>query len=362
MWGTIAVGVFGRSEDLNTGLDWGSQIGVQMFGALVCFVWAFGAAFLVLRLISPHIRLRVSPEDEHIGLNVSEHGASTELVDLFQAMDQHTRTGDLSLRAPVEPFTEVGQIAQRYNNVLDRLEHARQESEQVVGRASNAIITFSEQVDKNAMTVSDGVRGLRASIEDISSSANEVARVANEAVELASATNSTVNRLGVSSAEISNITKLITSIAKQTNLLALNATIEAARAGESGRGFAVVASAVMELSKKTASATDDIREKIESIQNDTQGAVSAMTRIGGIIGEIDEYQRQVEKKSAATTDISQTVVVAAQESVETARNITTAAQAARESSMQSVEPNSARESSSALTGLEQLIQRFQPTH
>jgi len=212
------------------------------------------------------------------------------------------------------------------------------------------------------MTVSDGVRGLRASIEDISSSANEVARVANEAVELASATNSTVNRLGVSSAEISNITKLITSIAKQTNLLALNATIEAARAGESGRGFAVVASAVMELSKKTASATDDIREKIESIQNDTQGAVAAMTRIGGIIGEIDEYQRQVEKKSAATTDISQTVVVAAQESVETARNITTAAQAARESSMQSVASNSSREASSALTGLEQLIQRFQPTH
>jgi methyl-accepting chemotaxis protein len=362
VWGTIAVGVFGQSEDLNTGLDWGSQIGVQMFGALVCFVWAFGAAFLVLRLISPHVRLRVTPEDEHIGLNVSEHGASTELVDLFQAMDQHTRTGDLSLRAPVEPFTEVGQIAQRYNNVLDRLDHARRESEQVVGRASDAIITFSEQVNQNAMTVSDGVRGLRASIEDISSSANEVARVANEAVELASATNSTVNRLGVSSAEISNITKLITSIAKQTNLLALNATIEAARAGESGRGFAVVASAVMELSKKTASATDDIREKIESIQNDTQGAVAAMTRIGGIIGEIDEYQRQVEKKSAATTDISQTVVVAAQESVETARNITTAAQAARESSMQSVASNSSREASSALTGLEQLIQRFQPTH
>jgi methyl-accepting chemotaxis protein len=221
-------------------------------------------------------------------------------------------------------------------------------------------MTFSEQVDQNAMTVSEGVRGLRGSIEEISSSANEVARVANEAVELASAANATVNRLGVSSAEISNITKLITSIAKQTNLLALNATIEAARAGESGRGFAVVASAVMDLSKKTASATDDIRQKIESIQADTQGAVAAMARIGGIIGEIDEYQRQVEKKSASTTDISQTVVLAAQESVETARNITTAAQAARDSSAQSVEPSSSRKSASVLTGLEQLIQRFKP--
>ena len=359
-WGTIALGIFGRSEDLATGLNWGSQIGVQIFGCVVCFVWAFGAAFLALKLISTHFRLRVSPEDEHIDLNVSEHVASTELGDLFLAMDHQSRTGDLSLRAPVEPFTEVGQIAERYNSVLDRLELARQESEQIVNRASDAIITFSEQVDQNAMTVVEGVRGLRGSIEDISSSANEVARVANETVELAHSTNATVNCLGVSSAEISNITKLITSIAKQTNLLALNATIEAARAGESGRGFAVVASVVMDLSKKTARATDDIREKIESIQSDTQGAVAAMARIGGIIGEIDEHQRQVEKKSALTTGISQTVVLAAQESVETARNITTAAQAARESSAQAVEPSSSQKSLASLTGLEQLIQRFRP--
>ncbi|MDA1163874.1 MAG: ammonium transporter [Planctomycetota bacterium] len=360
LWGTVAVGLFGRPEQLRTGLDWGSQIGVQIFGAGVCFVWAFGTAFLVLKLISPHIRLRVSVEDEHIGLNVSEHGASTELGDLFHAMDLQSRTGDLSLRAPVEPFTEVGQIAERYNSVLDRLELARQESEQIVNRSSAAIITFSEQVNHNAMTVAEGVRGLRGSIEDISSSANEVARVANEAVELASSTNATVNRLGISSAEISHITKLITSIAKQTNLLALNATIEAARAGESGRGFAVVANAVMELSKKTASATNDIREKIESIQHDTQGAVAAMGRIGGIIGEINEFQRQVEKKSSATTVISQTVVAATQESVETARNITTAAHAARESSAQSVEPSSSQKSLDALAGLENLIQRFRP--
>ncbi len=171
-----------------------------------------------------------------------------------------------------------------------------------------------------------------------------------------------MNRLGISSAEISHITKLITSIAKQTNLLALNATIEAARAGESGRGFAVVANAVMDLSKKTASATEDIRQKIESIQQDTEGAVAAMARIGGIIGEIDEHQRQVEKKSAATTDISQTVVDAAQESVDTARNITTAAKAARSSSVPSAESSSARESSAALNGLEQLVQRFRLSH
>ncbi|MBC8291201.1 MAG: hypothetical protein H8E37_12885, partial [Planctomycetes bacterium] len=52
---------------------------------------------------------------------------------------------------------------------------------------------------------------------------------------------------------------------------------------------------------------------------------------------------------------------AAQESVETAHNITTAAQAARDSANQSAGQSSLNESSSALSGLERLIQRFQPS-
>ena len=57
-----------------------------------------------------------------LGLNIAEHGASTELQGLFAAMDTQARTGDLGVRVPVEPFTEVGQIASRYNEVMDALE------------------------------------------------------------------------------------------------------------------------------------------------------------------------------------------------------------------------------------------------
>ena len=68
------------------------------------------------------IPIRVTPEQEHIGLNVAEHGATTETLDLLSVMDSQANTGDLSLRVPVEPFTEIGQIAELYNRVMETLQ------------------------------------------------------------------------------------------------------------------------------------------------------------------------------------------------------------------------------------------------
>lgn len=361
VWGTLAVALFGDLTVLNTGLSRPEQFVVQLGGAAICFLWSFFIAFLALRLIAPHVSLRVSLEDERIGLNVAEHGATTEMLDLFTAMDHQAATGDLSLRAPVEPFTEVGQIAQRYNSVLDRLAQARRDTEDVVRRATDVIIRFSGQVDSNAQTVSQGVDHLRKSIHDISTGAAEVARKATQAVRVADSTNSTVRKLGASSQEISEIIKVITSIARKTNLLALNATIEAARAGDAGKGFAVVANAVKDLSHGTAQATEDIAKKIGAIQADAQSTVAAINEIGRIIAEIDDYQSRVESQAASTTKISQDVAAAAQGSVETARNITAAAQVARKTTAD--DPNTRQPSAqnNGINGLEKLVEQIQVT-
>jgi Amt family ammonium transporter len=67
-WGTLAAGIF------NMGGTSFKVIGVQILGIVACFVWTFVAAFLIFKLIDKFIGLRVSPEEEAEGLDMSEHG------------------------------------------------------------------------------------------------------------------------------------------------------------------------------------------------------------------------------------------------------------------------------------------------
>lgn len=69
-WGTLAAGIF------NMGGTSASIIGVQVLGIVACFVWTFSTAYILFKLIDKTIGLRVSPEEEMEGLDVTEHGGN----------------------------------------------------------------------------------------------------------------------------------------------------------------------------------------------------------------------------------------------------------------------------------------------
>ena len=235
--------------------------------------------------------------------------SANEMLEVFRStMEQVARlSGPLSQAA-----AELGRIAQEISvNTAQTADQA------------NVVSAGSEQVSRNIQTVATAADEMGASIKEIARNTAEASRVATAAVQSADATNLTISKLGQSSAEIGQVIKVITSIAQQTNLLALNATIEAARAGEAGKGFAVVANEVKELAKETARATEDISQKIESIQADTGGAVTAIAEIGSVIGRISDIQKNVasavEEQSLTTNEITRNLAEAARGGAPSAR-------------------------------------------
>jgi methyl-accepting chemotaxis protein len=242
-------------------------------------------------------------------------------------------------------------------------------SQQMSGNAeetavqANVVANASDDVSKRVAVVATSAEEMQVSIREISKAANESAGIARDAVAAADSANTAVHRLGESSAGIGKVIKVITSIAQQTNLLALNATIEAARAGEAGKGFAVVANEVKELARETATATEDIGQKIEAIQADTRSAVEAIAQIANIIKEVNEISNNiaaaVEEQTVTTNEISRNVTEAAAGTGEIAHNIGGVATAAQDTTRGAADTQTAARALSEMAAeLQNLVGKF----
>jgi len=161
------------------------------------------------------------------------------------------------------------------NKALEDAKIQSIQASQVASAVEEMSVTIAD-VAKNASRVSDlAVQNISAAMEGKSIS-EEATNVIVKANEDTMALRNVIEELNKSTEEIGYIVQLIKDIADQTNLLALNATIEAARAGEHGRGFAVVAEEIRKLAERTGKATDEIADKIKTIQVESNKAFETM--------------------------------------------------------------------------------------
>ena len=315
--------------------------------------------------------LKVKVDNILLAVQAARMGDLTQNIPV-RGNDPIGRMGESLLQFFADLREDMGQMATTAMALAESSEQLTSISQQMAGSAeetlsqANVVSDASKEVSANVSTVATGSEEMSASISEIAKNSTDAATISAEAVKIAEETNVTVSRLGESSTEIGEVVKVISGIAEQTNLLALNATIEAARAGEAGKGFAVVANEVKELANQTSKATEDITGKVNSIQEDTKGAVDAIGKISEVINRISDISSTiasaVEEQSATTNEIGRNVTEAAKGTGEIATTITGVAEAAQNASTGASDTQkSASELSQVADQMNTLVSKFKYT-
>jgi ammonium transporter, Amt family len=95
-WGTLAAGLF------NIGGTSAKMILVQLLGIGTCFVYTFVIAFIMFKILAATVGLRVSPEEEIEGLDVTEHGG-----EAYPDFGQSTHTSGIPVGAAAAMSAKV---------------------------------------------------------------------------------------------------------------------------------------------------------------------------------------------------------------------------------------------------------------
>ncbi len=201
--------------------------------------------------------------------------------------------GDLSTRVAPRGAREVRQLGERFNTMIEQLEHLVVGLRELSSRATASATRLATAADELASATTEQTSAATetsASMEELSRTSTSIAdtlqRVSVQAQETRENLEQAQSDMQASGTrtlalaervnDVNEILTIINDIADQTNLLALNAAIEAARAGESGRGFAVVADEVRRLAERSKSSAGKISKIIESARSESNATVMAM--------------------------------------------------------------------------------------
>ncbi|MEP4548411.1 MAG: methyl-accepting chemotaxis protein [Saccharospirillum sp.] len=332
---TVAISIprniaFAASQALEQSLREGYQsTAASMVGiGLVLVVIAIVLISLWLRSSTQPMREMQSLVDELAGaegdltkqLTVSSHAELIAIADGFNRFTGKLRDMIQVLKHSAAELRDQSHILVKTSSDTTEATSAQQEEMQSVAAAMNEMSATANEVARLASgTAGDAEQSnqsLQQAREAFAHTVSEIRAVAKAMTE----SSERVALVAKSSDNINGITQVIEGIAEQTNLLALNAAIEAARAGEQGRGFAVVADEVRSLAGRTQSSTVEIRALIQTLQQEVDAAVgqikNSTERINITVSEADNAYQQMETAAsgiASITDNAAQVATAAEE-------------------------------------------------
>ncbi len=268
-------------------------------------------------------RLNISTFDD-FGLVMTEMNKLMDFLKLsISTLKLENTTVDADARELLtvteNSFSGITQIVSTFENMSKQ--NAQQEA--LLEEAKTNIEKLNEKaaiVNQIMETQSDSEKENAQSVEEMVSNLSEIANLIEKAQVLSqeltqdSSTGRTevgksqtvINEISEKSKKMSDVIKVIDSVANQTNLLAMNAAIEAAHAGEAGKGFAVVAGEIRKLSEDTQKSAHDISTIISEIVNVIQTGEQSMKDTQNAFGKISE---KIDVQSQAVGEISKSILL-----------------------------------------------------
>lgn len=232
--------------------------------------------------------------------------------------------------------TEVGEIAQYFNQLIERQRIEAQEREQML----QVINDFMQDMNSNLASISqqsehtyEQVEHNQLQLDEIKSIGFEASNINQQVADNASdtynamtqsvgfaesmlkASSSTqdrvdqglisLNELLVGVEDVGKVIEMIHTIAEQTNLLALNAAIESARAGEHGRGFAVVADEVRKLARQTQDSLTDINAQLNILSDNSSKVSNQISALASEAQQQTNHAQELKRNSEGVAERAQ---------------------------------------------------------
>ncbi len=236
------------------------------------------------------------------------------MINPIQALSQVVRKiveeGDLTQKIQIQSRDEIGQLADYFNQMVDRQKGIYQDLAATIFALNETVHdleAISESQNQAVTIQATALQETQVTAQEIRQTSQMASQKAEEILKMAEKADE-IGRMGEASVEqsltgltdirhqvqeiaqkisdltdrtrqIGSITDTVKDLADQSNMLALNAAIEAVRSGEHGKGFGLVAREIRRLADQSIQSTARVKEILDNI-SDAIDKVAQITESG----------------------------------------------------------------------------------